>query len=83
MAVKPWREPIAFWRASLETRKYDFDAYGVSAGEARETLIRALYRHCEQLGVDPSRVLEWADSVECRQVTLGAAYRDREIFQGD
>jgi hypothetical protein len=66
------------YRAEIETRAFHFEAFGVTADEARASLDRGLEKHAAQHNLDPA----WRDGLEMRVMpfTLGACYRDREVI---
>jgi hypothetical protein len=68
----------AFYRASLETRNFDFEAYGPTANAAKSSLIQALYRHGRQYKIDEAWFAQDLDDITVREIAMGAAYRDRD-----
>ena len=65
-------------RATLETRKFYFEAYAENEEQACAALIEGLDRHAAAYNLSA----DWfsADEIECREFELGNAYRDTEII---
>jgi hypothetical protein len=67
------------YRAALDTRNFEFEAYGETDEAARHALAEGLERHVAQYRLDgPAFREEVADDIVVRLVELGRAYRDRE-----
>lgn len=66
------------FRATLETRHFSFEAHDVTEQAAREALAKGLARHGVQYQCEPNWFAPLLVDVECREITLGRAYRDRE-----
>lgn len=72
------------YRAWVETRRFEFEGYGVTEREAIETCYQAWQDHCAQLmreqpktcSIDPDAVR--LRDISAYEVTLGVTYRDRE-----
>lgn len=65
--------------ATLETPNFTFDACGDSADAARVALEKGLKHHAKQRGL-PEYWFQGLD-INIREMTLGAAYRDRELLK--
>jgi hypothetical protein len=65
-------------RATLETRKFYFEAYAQTKSHACAVLMEGLDRHAAAYKLSA----DWfsADEIECREFELGNAYRDTEII---
>lgn len=63
-------------KASLDTKHFSFEAYGLRKSDALMALGDGLRMHQEQYQLADG----WfdMDGVEYREIELGAAYRDRE-----
>ena len=68
------------WRARYESRSFDFEAYGTTEVDARETLTMGLNHHRRDY---PHVAPDWfePDDIQTVELTLGVAYRDREAIQ--
>lgn len=69
------------WRAFVETRHFDFEAFAMTAEEAKASLVAGLRAHAAQYGETDGgdRMVDaFAGSIETHQITIGAAYRDRQ-----
>jgi len=71
-----------FWKASLETRRFSFEAFGRTEGSAREALAAGLARHGEQYGLEPDWAAEMADDILTCRVALGDCRRDSALLTG-
>jgi hypothetical protein len=70
-----------FWRAGLETRNFDFEAFGATEDAARAALVATLTAHGKQCGLKPG----WWDIMgefRVEALALGTGYRDREQLDG-
>jgi hypothetical protein len=65
-------------RATLETRKFYFEAYAESKEQACAALIEGLDRHAAAYKLSA----DWfyTNEIECTEFELGNAYRDTEII---
>jgi hypothetical protein len=72
-------KPKTYYRATLETRHFDFEVTCNTAQEAKEEMLRALQRHARDYNVSPIAIVaDYGDSIEVRPLTIGTAYRGRE-----
>ncbi len=67
---------ITFCQASLDTRKFFFEAYGGTDDEARDALIKTLREHAVQYRIEPDWWEDFATDIRYREITLGMGYRD-------
>lgn len=69
---------MILYRASLETAKFSFEAYGETRSAAMQAMREGMEKHARQCGIAPVTFMQdHSESVECYPVMLGAAYRDR------
>lgn len=66
------------WRVRFETPRFTLEAFDVTEAAVREVLYRAWFQHCKQTGAAENYLDECADDIYAQEITLGAAYRDRE-----
>lgn len=73
--------PRTVYRASLETRNFEFEGFGYSRKAARYALELGLEKHAAAHNLAP----DWygADDIRETEFIIGAAYRDRELIQGE
>lgn len=69
---------MAFWQASLDTRKFSFEAYGLSKSHAFMALDDLLNVHGEQYRIEENWWSDWMGDIVYREIKLGVGYRDRE-----
>lgn len=67
-----------FHVATLSTRNFDFEAYGGTAGEARDALAQGLLRHAKTYKI-PDNWWHGMD-IEIRKVHLGECFRGPEAI---
>ncbi len=70
-----------FYRATLETRNYTFEAFGADGLQAMALLRRALEEHARQTGGDFAYLLECLDDVQPEEFQIGQSYRDGHLFR--
>jgi hypothetical protein len=67
---------ITLHRARLETRNFEFEAFGYSKDQAKAALVAGLAKHAKQ------HRLPWdwfkLEDVQFSEIGTGLAYRDRE-----
>lgn len=68
--------------ATLETRNFSFEGFGMSDADARAALERGLIAHAKSHHLAPDwwRHNDFDDDIQVRGVTFGAAYRDGELL---
>ena len=72
---------MTFWQATLDTRNFSFEAFGETKDDAQRALVSGLREHGFRYDINADW---WRALVECfafRELTMGAAYRDREALQ--
>lgn len=64
------------FHARMETRNFDFEGFGTTEAEARETLDTAILLHAKQYGIRA----DWAKDhdITVRRIETGMPYRDGE-----
>lgn len=65
-----------FYRVSLETSHFTFEAFAETPEQARRLLRRAVVKHCSQTGADRAYMLDGEADWQVDTLTLGTAYRD-------
>lgn len=73
---------MIFFRASLETRKFHFEAFGLSADDVKMSLFCGLDAHGMQYALDRDWSSAYIGGLEIRQIELGASYRDGDQLSG-
>ena len=69
---------MILYRATLETFKFSFEAYGATKSAAIQAMQEGLEKHCIQYNMPIKNFMQdFGESIECYPVMLGAAYRDR------
>jgi len=68
---------MKFWQATLKTRNFSFEAFGVRKSDALMALGDAMRVHGEQYNLE----FDWADifgqDIKFREINMGVGYRDR------
>lgn len=71
-----------FFIASVDTRNFDFEAFGLTDAQAREALRQTLVKHVQQYA--PRIADDWVgltmEDCSVREVWIGAGYRDRQLL---
>ena len=62
--------------AKLQTRNFDFCAYGQTVSHAKNALIKGLVNHGKQYGLDDDWFSEYEDSIFTMYIKMNCAYRD-------
>jgi hypothetical protein len=71
--------PARFWIARLSTRNFTFEAFGATRAEAMKAFAALAEKHCAHHRVSAFDFhYAYADSVEYREIEIGAGYRDGE-----
>jgi len=71
----------SFWVATLETRHFNFSAYGETASDARTALRATWQAHRREFrGRNVAPWSDFKDDVCVREFALGAGYRDGEMI---
>lgn len=71
------KKPLIYFRASLDTQHFSFEAFDVTETTARRGIQRALRRHAAQVQVDAdSMVRYFSKNIEVNRIQIGHAYRD-------
>ena len=66
-------------RATLETRNFTFDAYGVTEAQALANLNAGWHRHCDQYErADRNLFVNLIEEIQFQSFEEGACYRDDE-----
>lgn len=68
---------MAFWQASLDTRKFSFEAYGHRKSDALMVLGDLLRVHGEEYQLEENWCSDWMEDIQYREIQLGVGYRDR------
>ena len=69
---------MKIYRAVLETRNFDFEAYHTDEEDAILALREGLKKHCRQYSLNfGSFMSEFEDDINVRVHLIGGAYRDR------
>lgn len=63
-------------QAKLQTRNFDFVAYGQTVSHAKNALIRGLINHGKQYGLPPDWFDEYVESIFTMYIKMNCAYRD-------
>ena len=67
------------YRSTLETKNFEFEAFGGTPDHARDALSRGLRVHCRQYEISFGDFLtEYGPEIVTREISLGAAYRGYE-----
>lgn len=69
---------VHFYRATLGTSNFSFEAYGATERSANAAFRAGLLAHCQQYGLPLSFVTECMEDVCTFPVELGMCLRDRE-----
>jgi hypothetical protein len=72
---------MTFWQASLDTRKFSFEAYGRRKSDALMALGDLLRKHGEQYSLEENWFDDFMADVVYRGIELNAGYRDRELIR--
>jgi hypothetical protein len=83
--IKDWRKigdavlGKTIWRASLDTRHFEFEAFGDTEEGAICALQRGVDIHCEQNRISKRAFRkEYQPHIDVRPIVTGRPYRDRE-----
>ena len=68
---------MTFWQASLDTRKFSFEAYGHRKSDALMALGDLLRVHGEQYDLEENWCSDWMEDIVYREIELNVGYRDR------
>ena len=69
--------PKIYYRARLDTRHFEFEAFDVTADAARRAMFRAVKRHSNQYNVPAGPMIrEYCNDVIIDEIRIGFAYRD-------
>jgi len=66
---------MVVYRASIETRNFDFEGFGVDAEQARAALIAGLVVHGREYRLAPDWFEDMTGDIEEHSFHAGAAYR--------
>ena len=79
LIVKVLDQNLTIYRASYESRSFNFEAYGKTKTDALKTIAAALNKHTIQFNCDP----DWFDhdSINVVAYTLNTPYRDYEVIK--
>jgi len=64
------------WVATLDTRHYNFEAYGETKAEALAVMASSWRAHRRECGGVCAPWSEFKDDVSVREVSIGSGYRD-------
>ena len=71
---------MKFWRATLDTRNFSFEAFGEDHDSAWGALVQGLARHGRTYQLPPEWFGEYLSEIEVREIALGTAYRGPELI---
>lgn len=71
----------AIWRASLETRNFEFEAFGGSQQMTLSCLLDGLRKHADRFKIPRDWFLEFQADIVCRRIEPYVCYRDREAIR--
>lgn len=67
------------FKASLQTRKFEFEVYGENEDEVINILEKGVRKHCKQYEVNVNDFWkEYKQDIQINQIHLNKAYRDYE-----
>jgi len=69
---------VTIWVASVDTRNFEFDAFGKTQEEALLALQVALIRHAKRCKLPRTFGIATMEDATCRMVATGQGYCDRE-----
>lgn len=69
------------FKASLETPRFNFEAYGSTEREAMDFMRLAWGKHRRQYGPGVARFAEYEEDVQVMEIQLGGMYRDGEALR--
>lgn len=72
---------MTFFRASLETRNFHFEAFDVTEAAARETLRLGLLHHARDYAIPADWLKEFVDDIHVAEIGLGTVLRDRQQME--
>ncbi len=67
---------MKFWQATLKTRHFSFEAFGVRKSDALMALGDLLRIHGEQYGLESDWPDIFGQDIEFREIEMGVGYRD-------
>lgn len=67
----------SFWQASLDTRKFSFESYGLRKSDALMAIGDLLRKHGEQYALEENWCDAWMEDIQFREIEMGVGYRDR------
>ena len=67
-------------KATLQTRNFEFTAYGQTTSHARNAMMRGLVNHGKQYGLDDDWLDDYVDSIYFVHIKPNLAYRDNELI---
>jgi hypothetical protein len=70
-------DKMTFWQASLDTRKFSFEAYGKRRSDALMAMGDLLRKHGEQYQLEENWCSDWMGDIQYREIELDTGYRDR------
>lgn len=68
---------LTVWHATLDTRSFTFDAYGLTRQQAMDGILRALQHHRNERGLAATWAVEAFGDVQVNSFATGAGYRNR------
>lgn len=72
----------SFWRVSLSTRNFDFEAFGATEKEAGDALTHGLRKHAEQYHLPRDWWYDFKLDIASNHISLPSAYRGPELIVG-
>lgn len=68
---------MTFWQATLDTRKFSFEAYGARKSDALMAMGDLLRKHGEEYQLENDWCADWMGDICYREIKFGVGYRDR------
>lgn len=72
----------AFWVATLDTRNFFFEAYGLTEASCMDAMRRTLEQHALTHRCAPDFVTDFMADVQAQQRAMGEGYRDHQCLTG-
>ena len=68
-------------KATLQTRNFEFTAYGQTTSHAKGALLVGLVNHGKQYGLDDDWFADYEDDIQLMYIKPNFAYRDNELIK--